>query len=399
MSKTMQPSVLHLIDSFEQGGTERQAVQLVRLLHASGRYRVHMACLSNRGPLLDDVLSLGLAEIPEYPLQNFYNRNAVTQLRRFSRLLREREIKVVHTHGLYTNIFGMTAARLARVPARIASRRETNGLRSAVKRRVERYAFRLSQAVVANAEAVREQLIEEGVRNEKIVTVYNGLDMRRVLPPTDLRRDEALAMFNLPSQPERSFITIVANVRHPVKDHPMFLRAASRVHAAFPEAAFVIAGEGGLMESLRALAAELGIERDTFFIGRCTNVAALLSISDVCVLSSKAEGFSNSILEYMAAACPVVATDVGGAREAVIEGETGYLVPAGDDELMAARIVSLLREPERARAMGERGRRLVAEKFSCETQLERTENLYDRLLAHAAPSWVHRVKSLPRESL
>jgi glycosyltransferase involved in cell wall biosynthesis len=395
----MQPGVLHLIDSFEQGGTERQAVQLVRLLHASGRYRVHLACLHNRGMLRDEILSLGLEEIPEYPLQSFYNRNAVKQLRRFVHLLRERDVKVVHTHGLYTNIFGMTAARLAGVPARIASRRETNGLRNSVRKWAERCSFRLARAVVVNAEAVRAQLIDEGVRAEKVFTVYNGLDMQRVMPPASLQRDEALAMFDLPRGDGRRFITIVANVRHPVKDHPMFLRAARRVHESFPGAAFVVAGEGGLLEELRAQAAALGIERDTFFIGRCTNVAALLSVSDVCVLSSKAEGFSNSILEYMAAARPVVVTDVGGAREAVVEGETGYLVPSGDDTMMAARIVSLLNEPEAARAMGERGRFVVAEKFSCEAQLERTENLYDRLLAETVPSVARRVESLPRESL
>lgn len=394
----MQPSVLHLIDTFEQGGTERQAVQLVRLLHQSGRYRVHIACLSCRGPLREEVLSLGLQEIPEYPLSSFYNRNAAMQLRRFVRCLREREIKVVHTHGLYTNIFGMAAATLARVPARIASRRETNGLRNAARKWAERCSFRLAQAVVANAEAVRGQMIEEGVRADKIVTVYNGLDMQRALPPADLGRDEALVMFGLPREPERRFVTIVANVRHPVKDHSMFLRAARRVHESVPGAAFVIAGEGGLMESLRAQATELGIERETFFIGRCTNVAALLSVSDVCVLSSKAEGFSNAILEYMAAGRAVVATDVGGAREVVIENETGHLVAAGDDETMAARIVSLLNEPERARAMGEQGQQLVAGKFSCEAQLERTESLYDRLLAQTAPSIERRVESLSRES-
>ena len=77
------------------------------------------------------------------------------------------------------------------------------------------------------------------------------------------------------------------------------------------------------------------VERDVFFVGRSQKVAELLSVSDVCALSSTAEGFSNAILEYMAAARPVVVTDVGGAREAVIEGETGYLVSAGCDEQMA----------------------------------------------------------------
>jgi glycosyltransferase involved in cell wall biosynthesis len=146
---------------------------------------------------------------------------------------------------------------------------------------------------------------------------------------------------------------------------------------------FLLAGEGALMESLRSLAEESGIGAYTFFLGRCDHVAELLSVSDVCVLSSKAEGFANSILEYMAAARPVVATNVGGAAEAIIEGQTGYLVPSGNDEMMAERILSLLRNPERARAMGERGRRVVEERFSCQAQLKRIEELYNRLLLPA----------------
>jgi L-malate glycosyltransferase len=160
----------------------------------------------------------------------------------------------------------------------------------------------------------------------------------------------------------------------------MFLRSARRAKDAVPDAAFLLAGEGELTGSLRALAQELGIEDSTFFLGRCENVAELLSISEVCVLSSKAEGFSNSILEYMAAARPVVVTDVGGAREVVTEGETGYLVPSGDDAAMAERLISLLRDRARARFMGNNGKRVIEEKFSCESQLARTEDLYDRLL-------------------
>jgi len=149
--------------------------------------------------------------------------------------------------------------------------------------------------------------------------------------------------------------------------------------------------------SLQALAEELGIGRDVFFIGRCEQVAELLAVSEVCVLTSKAEGFSNAILEYMAAGRAVVATDVGGAREAVVEGDTGLLVPAGDDAAMAERIISLLGEPERAREMGERARRSVKEKFSCEAQLARTVNLYDELMARAAPRWLRSDETIVRE--
>ena len=393
----MKPNVLHIINSFEQGGTERQAVQLVRLLHEDRRYRLHLATLSNSGILRDEAAGIGLGEILEYPLTSFYDRNFLKQIRRCVRFLKSHEIDVVHTHDFYTNIFGMTAARLAGVQVRIASKRDTQGFCSATQRQVERYVYRLAHSVITNAEAVRKQLIGENVPPEKIVTVYNGLDMERVAPQSRLQREAVLTLLNLPDQTERLFVTIVANVQHAVKDHAMFLRAAARVRKAVPEARFVIAGEGRLMNELQALAAELGIGNDTFFIGRCQHVAELLSISNVCVLSSTAEGFSNSILEYMAAARPVVVTDVGGAREAVSDGETGFIVPAGDDENMAARIVKLLQEPARARMMGERGRAVVEEKFSCPAQVERTTALYERLLMRPSKAVGPALKNLQRK--
>jgi L-malate glycosyltransferase len=379
--------VLQLIGSFHQGGSELQAVQLSRLLHESGRYKVHVACLDSGGALRDCVERLEIGEVPEYRLTSFYNRNAVTQLRRFARLLSEREIDIIQTHDFYSNVFGMAAGRLARVPARIAARRETSGWRTAAQKVVERTAYRTANAIVANAEAVRDQLIKEGVRREKIAVVYNGLNHERVTVSREISRHEKLALLGLPQSNDCRFITIVANLRHPVKDHSMFLRAASRVREAVPQARFVIAGEGPLIDDARAFAIELGLEQNLFFLGRCENVAELLSISDVCVLSSKAEGFSNAILEYMAASRPAVVTDVGGAREAVIDGESGYLVRAGDDEQMGARIISLLLDPVKADSMGRRARRIIEEKFSLQAQLERTEKLYDQLLA-CAPSAV-----------
>lgn len=371
------PNVLHMIDSFEQGGSERLALQLVRQLHESKRCNVRLACLQNKGSLRSEADRLGLGEIPEYPLTSFHDRNFVSQLRRLARFLKENEIDVIHTHDFYTNIFGMTAAAMAGVPARIAYKGETDGFRTSAQKRLERGAFRLAHRVVANCDAVRQQLLREGVPSGKVVTHYNGLELERVKPRASTTREEILAMLGLP---ERRLVTIVANLQHPVKDHPTFLRAAARVRASVPDAAFVIAGEGKLMAGLRELAAQLEIESDIFFIGRCEKVAELLSVSHVCALSSTAEGFSNAILEYMAAARPVVVTDVGGAREAVVEGQTGYIVPAGDDQRMAERIIDLLRDPQRAQAMGERGRLLVEEKFSCERHLASSLDLYFEIL-------------------
>lgn len=373
------PNVLQLLDSFNQGGTEWQTVQLTRLLHESGKFRIFLASLSSEGPLRAEVERLGFRDVPSFPLQNFYNANAARQLSRLASLMRREKIGLVHAHDFYTNIFGMAAATLARVPARIASRRETEGIRSPARRWLERRAFNSANAVVANAEAIRTQLIKEGLPPAKVVTIHNGLNISHVTPRSGARREDLLASFRLPNS--RRFVTIVANMRHVMKDQATFLRAARLTREAISDSAFILAGEGEQTENLRQLAAELGLEDNAFFIGRCNRIADLLAISDVCVLSSKGvEGFSNSILEYMAAARPVVATDVGGAREAVVEGETGYIVEPEDFEAMAQRLISLLREPGRARTMGDAGHERVKEHFSCEAQLQRVEELYGKLL-------------------
>ena len=377
-------NALQLIGSFHQGGSERQAVQLTRLLIESGRCNVFVATLQREGVLLEEINRLGLREVPEFRLNSFYDLHTARQVGRFARYLRKHEIDVVHTHDFYTNVFGMAGAALARVPVRIASRRESS-VRPESQRLVERGAYRAAHAVVANCEDVRQQLIREGVPARKVRTVYNGLDVARV-QPAQRDRHEILKAFGLPEHAR--FVTIMANMRAHVwnpepacyKDHPTFLRAAKLVHDSVPDAAFIIAGEGELMQATQELARSLGIADRTFFIGRCQDVGSVLSIADVCVLSSIAEGFSNSILEYMAAARPVVATDVGGAREAVVHGETGYVIPAGAHDQLAHHVIELLSDPESARSMGEAGRRRVNEKFSSAKQLQNVESLYTELL-------------------
>jgi L-malate glycosyltransferase len=389
-SGKMKPNVLFLIDSFEQGGSERQALQLLTQLHESGRVNVRLACLQDRGSLKTEAERLGIGEIHEYPLTSFYDLTFARQLRRFVRYVKENEIDVVHTHCFYTNIFGMTGAFLARVPGRLTSKGETDGFRTPMQKRVERTSFRMAHRVIANCLVVQDMLIREGVDPKRIVQHYNGLDLDRMKVAANVSRDEALALFNLPGG--KRFMTIVANLRNPVKDHPMLLRAAARVRAAVPDAAFIIAGEGELMPSLQTLAGELGIAEDVHFIGRCDEVAMLLRASSVGVLSSKAEGFANAILEYMAAGLPVVATDVGGVREAIVEGETGFIVPSGDDRQMAARIIQTLSDDANARAMGARGK-VIVEKFSSENHLRNTIELYEELLAkHSVGSKTARLR-------
>lgn len=377
----MKKRVLQLIGSFHQGGSERQAVNLVKLLKNEGSFNVFIATLNKDGVLRDEIDAVGLGDIPEFPLTSFYNANFIRQVRRCVKYLRDNKIDIVHTHDFYTNIFGMTAARIAGVPVRIASKRETGGMRSGTQKRVEMVAFGQANAIVANSAAVRGYLTEASINNKNVHIVYNGIDVDRF----DItEKDQASICKNLgiPTSESARFVTMVANLRHDVKNVPMLLRAANRIVAIMPDVHFVIAGEGELGTKLKDSARLSGVTENVHFIGRCDDIPALLGISYACVLTSVAEGFSNSILEYMAAGKPVVATNVGGASEAMIDGETGFLVESDDDKSLADRLSELLDDEAKATAFGVKGKHIVLEKFSQEAQLHSTLELYNSLLKH-----------------
>lgn len=371
----MKKSVLQIIGSFHQGGSERQAVQLTRLLREDKTFKVFLAALDGAGILREEVEKSGFTDIPEFPLTSFYNLNFARQLRRCARFIKENNIEIVQTHDFYTNVFGISAARMANVRVKIASKRETGGMRSKSQKIIEKRIFGIADAIVANSEAVENYLIDEGISAAKIRVIYNGLDLAR-LAPKETNRRKICAELGLPIDENIKFITLVANLRHKVKNQLMFLRVARKVTGKFPESHFVLAGEGELRGELENYAKELNIIDKTHFTGRCSRVPELLSVSFAGVLTSVNEGFSNSILEYMAARLPVVATNVGGAKEAIVENETGFIVESNDDETMANRLIELLQNAGKAGNFGEKGREVVERCFSCEAQLEKTLSLY-----------------------
>lgn len=372
----MKKNVLQITGSFHQGGSERQAVQLTRLLCEDKTHNIFLATLNNEGVLKAEVEKLGFTKIPEFKLTSFYDANFFRQLRKCADFCRQNKIDIVQTHDFYSNVFGIFAARLAKVYLRIAAKRETGGMRSKMQAVVEKTAFRSAHKVVANSLAVKNYLIDQGVSERKIEVIYNGLDLERFEAQiTD--REKICKELNLPVAEKIKFITLVANLRHTVKNQPMLLRAAQKVTSEFPETHFVLAGEGELRGSLEELTDELKISQNVHFIGRCTKVPEILSISYACVLTSFNEGFSNSILEYMAAGKPVVATNVGGASEAIIENETGFLVESDDDVTLAERLIFLLKNFRKAQKLGQNGRRIVEEKYSLKTQLNKTLELYE----------------------
>lgn len=371
----MKKRILQFVGSFNQGGSERQALALTRSLKDEGSYEIFAATLNKNGVLRRDFEAIGLAEIPEFPLTSFYNYNFIRQVRLCANYVRTQQIDLVHTHDFYTNVFGMAAARAGSIRVRVASKRETGGMRTQAQQYVEKIAFGRAQAIVANSNAVREGLISRGIADDKIRVIYNGTAL------IEPRQHHAAISDLVPAiRNGEPVITLVANLRHTVKNVPMLLHAAKRVIERDETVHFVIAGEGELRNELEGLAVRLGVARNTHFIGRCDDIPGLLAASYACVLTSSAEGFSNSLIEYMASGKPVVATDVGGAAEAIVDGETGFLVPSDDDAKLAERLVELLADRKQAVAMGNAGRRIATGKFSHQEQVKKTLELYNSLL-------------------
>ncbi|MFN2501400.1 MAG: glycosyltransferase family 4 protein [Pyrinomonadaceae bacterium] len=373
----MKKRVLQLIGSFHQGGSERQAIALTRQLKDEGSFDVFAGTLNAEGILEEDMYAMVGPDVPEFPLSSFYNINFARQVRRCSKYLRDNDIDLIQTHDFYTNVFGMAAAAHAGVPARIASKRETTGMRTRAQDAIERLAFNFASAVVVNSDAGKEYLIGRGLHPRKLEVVYNSIDPR---PFVNAVPDVVVMCEELGLPAGSSLVTLVANLRHEVKNVPMLLRVAKQVVKVFPTAHFIVAGEGELEATLKERSSEMNVNDNVHFIGRCTDVPRLLSNSEICVLTSKSEGLSNSLLEYMAAAKPVVATRVGAAAEAVEEGKTGYLVEPHDDAGMAARIIELLKNKADRSELGAQGRTRVVEKFSPKSQIDRTTELYKKLL-------------------
>ena len=372
-------NVLHLISSFNQGGSEKQAIQLAGALSKANGFNVFLASLRDEGSLRPWANELGFVDPPVFRVRSFYSSSFVREVARFRRFLKSENIDIVHCHDFYTNVFGIVAQRTSGARVTIASKRETSGTRSPAQSFVEKQLFKFATTIVANSQAVSEFLIKRGVPGRSIEVIYNGVEIDRFEREfTD--REEIISTLGLPNSPNVRFVTLLANLHLKVKNQSMLLRAADRILASHPDTHFIIAGEGRLKDDLERHAAELQIRDHVHFIGHCSNVPDLLRISFAGVLTSTAEGFSNAILEYMAAALPVVATNVGGAREVIADGESGFVVPVNDPDALADRVIWLLDNVSIAEEMGMRGREIVHKQFSPDAQVKKTAEVYNRLM-------------------
>lgn len=383
--------LLKFLTLFGFGGTERQVVNLISMLDRS-RFSPTFGCLKRWGHFLGDIERQQIP-IAEYPISRLYMPSTFRQQLRLARDMRRDGIQVFHSYNFYANVFAVPAARLAGVPVVIASIRDTGLGITPAKLRLHNLVCRLADCVLVNAEAVRRWLIGLGHRADRIEVIHNGLDpsaFAQPQPDPELRRE-----LGVPA--DAPLVVLLARLV-PSKGIESFIEAVAAVNRRLPEARFLIVGDlyasagGGGMErdvnykdSLRRLAASLGVGDRVIFTGFRSDVPELLSHATVSVLPSlSGEGLPNALMESMAAGVPVVATRVGGSAEVVGEdGAAGLMVPPGDPRALSAAMLAVLENPELAHHLGQAARRRMQECFSLEHMVRQTENLYAGMLERA----------------
>lgn len=371
------PLALHLITSFEVGGTERQAVELLKRLNRE-RFGVRLAVLRLEGPLYQEIASL-FPQVPQFPLTSFYNANAARQLTRLRALLVRERVNLLHAHDFYAGVLGAAAARLAGVRVIVCQRH----LRLSDRRVHElgtRFAHRLADRVLVNSEAIRDHVLSAGrVPAEKLVVVRNGFEAPAMFNGEERQRQRAALLRELNLNAAAKLVGMVARLQ-PVKGHRYFIEAAGHVAQVEPDTHFLLVGDGALRPEIKAQAAQLGLADRVHLLGDRSEASRIVAGFDVAVLSSLHEGLPNTVMEAMAASVPVVATAVGGTTELVTDGETGFLVPPAEADALAQRILSMLRNPAWSARMAAQGRQHILDQFGMTRMVESVERLYDELM-------------------
>ena len=374
--------VFFLVDSFEIGGTETQAVELALRLDPA-RYAVTLGCLQMRGPLLAK-LEGSTVSVMEWNARGGVNSpRGLYQILRLARFLRREGFDVVHAHDLWSNLLAIPAARLAGTPVSISSRRDLAHLAwyTPQRRKFLRYLQSLSSAVLVNSGQIRDQLIhEDGFRPESIRVVHNGIDVNH------FRRLVGQRGQLFPGLEDRTLIVCTGNMHTDVKGHPTLIEAARSMCAKFRQIKFVLIGDGEKRPEFQLKVSELGLDPNFLFLGSRQNVSEILACCDIAVLPSQAEGFSNALLEYMAIGLPTVATDVGGNPEVIENGITGLLVRPNDPTALDAAISSLLENPHFAAQLGAAGRERVRRHFDFAQLTSNVDALYTELLKARRPN-------------
>ena len=361
------------------GGTERHIARILPALQRRG-LDVALYVMERGGPLEADIAELGVRVEGSLPGGVLHWPKATLALARW---LRRERPDVVHFFLPRPYVFGSLAAELAGHRLRLMSRRSLTVYRDKypLLGGIERWLHRRTFGILGNSQAVMDQLEAEVDDRDKLGLIHNGIDLPS--PVFTSRRRQTRDLLKIPDS--ALVIAVIANLIA-YKGHRDLIDALALIkdQLPIPWRVLAIGRDDGIGGDLKARAQFVGVGDNILWLGERGDVDELLSASDMFILPSHQEGFSNALLEAMAARLPVVATAVGGNSDAVVDGETGSLVPVRDPRALAAAILRLAQNPDLRVNFGEAGRRRVERHFSLQACVDRYERLY-RALGKADP--------------
>jgi glycosyltransferase involved in cell wall biosynthesis len=359
--------ICYVIGQLSRGGAEKQLYELVKGINREMFHPVVIS-LSSGGGWVKEFRKLNIQVIE---LQRRKNRE-FTRLFKLIKLFRTIKPDIVHTYLFSANSYGRIAAIIAGVPVIIASERslpERGKDKKGYQVFLDKLLAFFSHGIICNSLKASGTLVKKySFDADKVFTVHNGINTVDFLRETDLDSQQKIA---------GKVVGTVGRLSSP-KNYRLFLEMARIVLENFESRnlKFVIIGDGELRDELEKYSQQSGIADNVVFIGESDDVFPLLQTMDVFVMTSLYEGLSNAIMEAMLAGLPVVATDVGGNRELVVNGETGFLCSSNDASSLAARVIGLLGNEQDAGQMGDKGKKRVITEFSVEKMVGETEGIY-----------------------
>ncbi len=358
-------TILYLSTSSGPGGAERVISDLASSLDPE-KYRA-ILCLFRPGWIQERCESQGVRTyvIPTHGMADW--RWAY----RFKQLLRNERVDVIHAHEFDAIIQGAFVAAFGEIPL-IATIHGKNYFHEKFRRRLAYRWVSRQATMVAVSENLKQFIVERiGISADRIKVVYNGVDA--VAPCNHVEVELCKKELGIPAQDK--VVGVVGNL-YPVKGHQYLIEGIPAVLQTCPDTSFVFAGRGELETQLKEQVHHLGLDKRVQFLGLRQDIPRILALLDVFVLPSLSEGLSMAILEAMIAGKPVVATQVGGNPELVVEGETGFLVPPRDSHALASRVATLLTNKQQAVQFAEQGRRRAEGQFSLATMVRAYQLLY-----------------------
>lgn len=402
----MTTTVRYVIGSLDVGGAERHLSQILPALAEQG-LRLSVYTISYKGALAPKLEAAGI-EIVAPPFAEAFRRVPplvrkpallILSIARLWLLMLRHRADIVHFFLPEAYLLGGIISLFVPVPVRIMSRRSLNEYQTKhpILARIERNLHGRMNAVIGNSSKVAAQLAQEGVPEDKLGLIHNGIDMAPFEVSDRDRRERARAALGIAN--DSLVMVLVANLI-PYKGHADLLRALALAAPGFAAdwAVLCVGRDAGIGEELRGLTNDLGIGGHVRWLGERHDVPELLAAADIGLLCSHEEGFSNAILEGMATALPMIVTDVGGNSEAVIDGQTGYVVPARDPKALAEAIRRLAADGGARASMGGKGKARVKDYFSVARCVSEYVQLYEGLAGpdHRLPRALRMVE---KESL